>query len=109
MIAALASHFPKNKSICYPSIRINVASLYIFSKRQFFQDIRVHNIPGYNVVSLYVFSKRQIFFRTSEYTIFRAALTVNQKNAKLWNNVGHALESKQKYLEALDYFNKAVR
>ena len=47
--------------------------------------------------------------RTSEYTIFRAALTVNQKNAKLWNNVGHALEKQEKYDEALEYFKKATR
>ncbi|XP_076445747.1 protein O-mannosyl-transferase TMTC3-like [Babylonia areolata] len=45
---------------------------------------------------------------TSEYSIFRAALTVNQDNAKLWNNVGHALEKVQKYQEALDYFEKAA-
>lgn len=48
-------------------------------------------------------------FRTSEYTIFRAALKVNTDNAKLWNNVGHALEKIEKYEEALDYFEKAAR
>nr|KAG5702813.1 hypothetical protein BaRGS_001895 [Batillaria attramentaria] len=45
---------------------------------------------------------------TSEYTIFRAALTVNQDNAKLWNNVGHALEKVENYKEALTYFEKAA-
>jgi Tfp pilus assembly protein PilF len=34
---------------------------------------------------------------------------VNQKNAKLWNNVGHALENLDRYEEALEYFKKAVR
>ena len=48
-------------------------------------------------------------FRTSEYTIFRAALTVNQKNAKLWNNVGHALEKTESWDKALEYFKKAAR
>ncbi|XP_060558909.1 protein O-mannosyl-transferase TMTC3-like [Ruditapes philippinarum] len=45
---------------------------------------------------------------TSEYSVFRAALKVNQKNAKLWNNVGHALENLDRYEEALEYFKKAV-
>lgn len=44
----------------------------------------------------------------SEYTIFMAGLKVNQRNAKLFNNVGHALESHGKYQEALDYFQEAV-
>nr|XP_022287196.1 transmembrane and TPR repeat-containing protein 3-like isoform X2 [Crassostrea virginica] len=44
----------------------------------------------------------------SEYSIFRSALKVNTKNAKLFNNVGHALEKYAKYAEALEYFEKAV-
>ncbi|XP_065927265.1 protein O-mannosyl-transferase TMTC3 isoform X1 [Magallana gigas] len=44
----------------------------------------------------------------SEYSIFRSALKVNTKNAKLFNNVGHALEKYEKYAEALEYFEKAV-
>ncbi|XP_062603708.1 protein O-mannosyl-transferase TMTC3-like isoform X2 [Saccostrea cucullata] len=44
----------------------------------------------------------------SEYSIFRSALKVNTKNAKLFNNVGHALEKYEKYSEALEYFEKAV-
>nr|NVI79264.1 putative transmembrane and TPR repeat-containing protein CG4050-like protein [Cucujiformia] len=43
-----------------------------------------------------------------EYSIFMSALQVNQKNAKLFNNVGHALESQAKYQEALNYFKTAV-
>ena len=38
-----------------------------------------------------------------------AGLKVNQKNAKLFNNVGHALESQGRFKEALVYFKKAVR
>lgn len=45
----------------------------------------------------------------SEYTIFMAGLKVNQRNAKLFNNVGHALEGQGRFQEALQYFNKAVR
>ncbi|KAL1459084.1 hypothetical protein WDU94_011093, partial [Cyamophila willieti] len=43
-----------------------------------------------------------------EYSIFMAGLKVNSRNAKLFNNVGHALESQGKYWEALEYFQKAV-
>jgi Tfp pilus assembly protein PilF len=38
-----------------------------------------------------------------------AGLKVNQRNAKLFNNVGHALESQERFHEALQYFQKAVR
>ncbi|XP_052087258.1 protein O-mannosyl-transferase TMTC3-like [Mytilus californianus] len=44
----------------------------------------------------------------SEYSLFRSALKVNQQNAKLFNNVGHALEKDQNWSEALEYFQKAV-
>ncbi|KAL1110182.1 hypothetical protein AAG570_008259 [Ranatra chinensis] len=44
----------------------------------------------------------------SEYSIFMAGLRVNQRNAKLFNNVGHALESQGRFDEALQFFNKAV-
>ena len=50
-----------------------------------------------------------MFSRESEYTIFQAALRVNQHNAKLYNNVGHALENDKKYGEALDYFLHAAQ
>lgn len=45
----------------------------------------------------------------SEQSIFSAGLKVNQRNAKLFNNVGHALESQAKYAEALEYFLEAVK
>ena len=43
-----------------------------------------------------------------EYTVFTAGLKVNQRNAKLFNNVGHALESEGRFREALAYFQAAV-
>nr|NVI79237.1 putative transmembrane and TPR repeat-containing protein CG4050-like protein [Cucujiformia] len=43
-----------------------------------------------------------------EYSIFMSGLRVNQRNAKLFNNVGHALESQAKYKEALIFFKTAV-
>ncbi|KAL5106587.1 Protein O-mannosyl-transferase TMTC3 [Taenia crassiceps] len=44
-----------------------------------------------------------------EYSLFTSALKVNQRNAKLWNNVGHALEGRLQFNEALLYFQQAVR
>uniref|UniRef100_A0A0X3NXZ5 dolichyl-phosphate-mannose--protein mannosyltransferase n=4 Tax=Schistocephalus solidus TaxID=70667 RepID=A0A0X3NXZ5_SCHSO len=43
-----------------------------------------------------------------EYSLFTSAVRVNQHNAKLWNNVGHALEARNNYSEALHFFQKAV-
>ncbi|KAM6937583.1 protein O-mannosyl-transferase TMTC3 [Xenentodon cancila] len=45
----------------------------------------------------------------SEYTLFTSALKVNKNNAKLWNNVGHALENQNNYGKALQYFLQATR
>lgn len=36
-------------------------------------------------------------------------LQVNKNNAKLWNNVGHALENQNNYEKALRYFLQATR
>ncbi len=36
-------------------------------------------------------------------------LQVNRNNAKLWNNVGHALENQNSYERALRYFLQATR
>lgn len=62
---------------------------------------------------LFVFHGLKTYVRNfdweSEQSIFIAGLKVNQRNAKLFNNVGHALESQSKYPEALDYFLKAVQ
>ena len=46
--------------------------------------------------------------RRTEYSIFMAGLRVNQNNAKLFNNVGHALESHKNYTAALRYFQQAA-
>ncbi|XP_012149593.1 protein O-mannosyl-transferase Tmtc3 isoform X3 [Megachile rotundata] len=44
-----------------------------------------------------------------EYSIFMSGLKVNDRNAKLFNNVGHALENQGRFKEALNFFNMAVR
>lgn len=51
---------------------------------------------------------RRNFDWRSEYTLFMSGLHSNARNAKLFNNVGHALENGAKYQEALLYFQKAV-
>ena len=50
---------------------------------------------------------RNMDWRTEE-SIFLAGLKVSQNNAKLWNNVGHALESRQAHEPALKFFRQAV-
>ncbi|XP_003739935.1 protein O-mannosyl-transferase TMTC3 [Galendromus occidentalis] len=45
---------------------------------------------------------------TSEIHIFKSGLRVNTQNAKLYNNIGHALEQNHLYGEALRYFRRAV-
>lgn len=44
----------------------------------------------------------------TEYSLFMSGVHVNQRNAKLYNNVGHALENEGRYDEALMYFQQAV-
>lgn len=44
----------------------------------------------------------------SEESIFMSGLKVTSHNAKLWNNVGHALESKKAYDTALTFFQQAT-
>lgn len=44
-----------------------------------------------------------------ESEIFLSGLRVNGNNAKLWNNVGHALEAKGRFDEALRFFRQAAR
>jgi len=52
--------------------------------------------------------QRNLDWRT-EYSLFMSGVHVNQRNAKLYNNVGHALENEGKFEEALLYFQQAVR
>ncbi|XP_068146188.1 protein O-mannosyl-transferase Tmtc3 [Drosophila tropicalis] len=52
--------------------------------------------------------QRNFDWRT-EYSLFMSGIHVNQRNAKLYNNVGHALENEGSYEEALLYFQQAVR
>ncbi|XP_019638100.1 PREDICTED: transmembrane and TPR repeat-containing protein 3-like [Branchiostoma belcheri] len=64
------------------------------------------------VFSLLVFhgakTIRRNFDWESEYSLFQSALKVNTRNAKLWNNVGHALENQDRHAEALEYFLRAA-
>ncbi|CAH8603539.1 unnamed protein product [Dicrocoelium dendriticum] len=60
------------------------------------------------LLSLSAKTVRRNFDWIDEYRLFSSALKVNPRNAKMWNNVGHALESEQKFHHALEYFRKAV-
>ena len=43
-----------------------------------------------------------------EEAVFKSGLKVNSGNAKLFNNVGHALEGGERFSEALEYFRRAA-
>ena len=45
----------------------------------------------------------------NEESIFISGLKVNSRNAKLYNNVGHALESQKRFSEALVLFKEAAK
>ncbi|XP_041973307.1 protein O-mannosyl-transferase Tmtc3 [Aricia agestis] len=69
-------------------------------------------LAGALLVTLIVAFSAKTYVRNwdwkSEYTIFASGLKVNRNNAKLYNNVGHALEGEGKYSEALEFFKTAV-
>ena len=46
---------------------------------------------------------------SNEFSLFQSGLKVTQNNAKLINNLGHALESRGDYRAALQYFLKAIQ
>ncbi len=79
---------------------------------------RVNALAGSKVILsvllfffLFVFSAKT-FTRNwdwkDELSIFNSGLKVTQHNAKLFNNVGHALEGKKDFAEAMKFFKKAV-
>ncbi|GAA53780.1 transmembrane and TPR repeat-containing protein 3 [Clonorchis sinensis] len=60
------------------------------------------------IIAFSVKTIRRNFDWTDEYNLFSSALKVNPRNAKMWNNVGHALEARGEFRQALGYFQKAV-
>lgn len=48
-------------------------------------------------------------YRETDYSLFLSGISVNPKNAKLYNNVGHFLETQGKHLDALEYFHTAIK
>ncbi|KAM7533331.1 hypothetical protein Aperf_G00000123750 [Anoplocephala perfoliata] len=73
----------------------------LFSKRQAYVILAIL-CSGFALKTFY-----RNYDWKDEYSLFTSALKVNQQNAKLWNNVGHALESQLKFDEALLYFQQA--
>lgn len=47
--------------------------------------------------------------RKSEYSLYSSALSVNHRNAKLFNNMGHVLEAMNRQEDALFYYKEAIR
>jgi len=94
-----------------PSMGFSMMIAYGWSKMAFSQT-SWRKISYLGLAALIAFHGMKTYVRNwdweSEQSIFSAGLKVNQRNAKLFNNVGHALESQAKYVEALEYFLQAV-
>lgn len=45
----------------------------------------------------------------TEYTLYRSALKITSKNAKMYNNMGRVLEGEGKHAHAIHYFKSAIR
>ncbi|XP_046747903.1 protein O-mannosyl-transferase Tmtc3-like isoform X1 [Diprion similis] len=76
-------------------------------------DKRYKKISLFLLITLLVAHSTKTYIRNydwiDEYSIFMSGLKVNNRNAKLFNNVGHALESQGRFKEALNFFNMAVK
>ncbi|GIX91235.1 hypothetical protein CEXT_41401 [Caerostris extrusa] len=46
--------------------------------------------------------------RQTEYSLYSSALSINQRNGKLYNNMGRVLENVDRYDEALHHYRKAI-
>ena len=64
------------------------------------------------MVSVLALDSLKCFLRNQDWnteeSIFLSGLKVSRTNAKLWNNVGHALESRQSHDQALKFFHQAT-
>ena len=64
------------------------------------------------MVSVLALDSLKCFLRNKDWnteeSIFLSGLKVSRTNAKLWNNVGHALESRQSHDQALKFFQQAT-
>lgn len=90
--------------------------IFMDQKRIFFIQIsssRCKKLVLFLLVTLLAAHTTKTFVRNydwlDEYSIFMSGLKVNDRNAKLFNNVGHALESQGRFKEALNFFNMAVQ
>ncbi|XP_013776748.2 transmembrane and TPR repeat-containing protein CG4050-like [Limulus polyphemus] len=77
------------------------------------QDRRLRGLAVVGVVLLVIAHGTKTAVRNREWasdeTLFSSGLRVNQKNAKLYNNLGKVLEKQAQYEEALQYFQQAIR
>ncbi len=81
-------------------------------QRQFSAKQQVKQMLHCALVILLATHAAKTFVRNADWrdelSVFKSGLKVNGGNAKLFNNVGHALEGEAKYSEALAYFQRAV-
>ncbi|XP_076358340.1 protein O-mannosyl-transferase Tmtc3-like isoform X1 [Tachypleus tridentatus] len=77
------------------------------------QDKRLRGLATVGLVILVSVHAMKTALRNKEWksaeTLFTSGLRVNQKNAKLHNNLGHALEEQGRDEEALQCFQQAIR
>jgi len=75
--------------------------------------VRVKSILRTASVLLVVIHSLKTISRNADWrdeeSIFLSGLKVNSRNAKLYNNVGHALESQKKFSDALVLFKEAAK
>lgn len=84
-----------------------------FSRERTSRSFRCKRLVLFLLLTLLAAHTSKTFIRNydwlDEYSIFMSGLKVNDRNAKLFNNVGHALESQGRFKEALNFFNMAVQ
>ncbi|KAA3676926.1 uncharacterized protein DEA37_0011545 [Paragonimus westermani] len=90
-------------------IRIMGSQLPNFTDTNSKQKALADSIAFFILTTFAMKTVHRNFDWTDEYSLFTSALKVNPTNAKMWNNVGHALEAKGQFHQALGYFQQAVR
>ncbi|KAF6777148.1 hypothetical protein AHF37_03638 [Paragonimus kellicotti] len=101
---------PPCSSLCWPCTRKrerNTQKHWLFTNSK--QKVLADSIAFFILITFVVKTVHRNFDWTDEYSLFTSALKVNPTNAKMWNNVGHALEANGQFHQALGYFQQAVR
>lgn len=95
-----------------PSMGFCLLVAYGYEKLKESNGIKMKYILNISLMLLLVTHSIKSYKRNydwkNEYTLFMSGVHVNDRNAKLFNNVGHALENEGRFQEALAYFQQAV-